>query len=130
MKDWLFTLLEIVVTVAVAIATRFLIPLLRSVIAESKNELWKTIAATAVRAAEQIIRERGAGERKFELAKQIIKDFGIKLTDEQIRILIEAAVQVMNNDGPIAAVMVPAKVLKEEDTDPETAEKEEPAYDE
>lgn len=130
MKDWLFTLLEIVVTVAVAIATRFLIPLLRSVIAESKNELWKTIAATAVRAAEQIIRERGAGERKFELAKQIIKDFGIKLTDEQIRILIEAAVQVMNNDGPIAAVMVPAQVLKEEDTGPETAEKEEPAYDE
>lgn len=130
MKDWLFTLLEIVVTVAVAIATRFLIPLLRSVIAESKNELWKTIAATAVRAAEQIIRERGAGERKYELAKQIIKDFGIKLTDEQIRILIEAAVQVMNNDGPIAAVMVPAKTLKEEDTGPETAEKEEPAYDE
>lgn len=130
MKDWLFTLLEIVVTVAVAIATRFLIPLLRSVIAESKNELWKTIAATAVRAAEQIIRERGAGERKFELAKQIIKDFGIKLTDEQIRILIEAAVQIMNNDGPIAAVMVPAQVLKEEDTGPETAEKEEPAYDE
>lgn len=130
MKDWLFTLLEIVVTVAVAIATRFLIPLLRSVIAESKNELWKTIAATAVRAAEQIIRERGAGERKYELAKQIIKDFGIKLTDEQIRILIEAAVQVMNNDGPIAAVMVPAQVLKEEDTGPETTEKEEPAYDE
>ena len=130
MKDWLFTLLEIVVTVAVAIATRFLIPLLRSVIAESKNELWKAIAATAVRAAEQIIRERGAGERKFELAKQIIKDFGLNLTDEQIRILIEAAVQVMNNDGPIAAVMVPAQVLKEEDTGPETAEKEEPAYDE
>lgn len=130
MKDWLFTLLEIVVTVAVAIATRFLIPLLRSVIAESKNELWKTIAATAVRAAEQIIRERGAGERKFELAKQIIKDFGIKLTDEQIRILIEAAVQVMNNDGPIAAVMVPAQVLKEADPGPETVEKEEPAYDE
>lgn len=130
MKDWIFTLLEIVVTVAVAIATRFLIPLLRSTIAESKNELWKTIAATAVRAAEQIIRERGAGERKFELAKQIITDFGIKLTDEQIRILIEAAVQVMNNDGPIAAVMVPAQVLKEEDTGPETIEKEEPAYDE
>lgn len=129
MKDWIFTLLEIVVTVAVAIATRFLIPLLRSTIAESKNELWKTIAATAVRAAEQIIRERGAGERKFELAKQIIKDFGIKLTDEQIRILIEAAVQVMNNDGPIAAVMVPAQIIKEEDTGPET-EKEEPAYDE
>lgn len=130
MKDWLFTLLEIVVTVAVAIATRFLIPLLRSVIAESKNELFQTIAATAVRAAEQIIRERGAGERKYELAKQIIKDFGIKLTDDQIRILIEAAVQVMNNDGPIAAVMVPAQVLKEEDTGPETVEKEEPAYDE
>lgn len=130
MKDWAFTLLEIVVTVAVTVATRFLVPLLKSAIEESKNELWKAIANTAVRAAEQIIRERGAGERKFEMAKQIIKDFGIKLTDEQIRILIEAAVQVMNDDGPIAAVMVPAQVLKEEDTGPETIEKEEPAYDE
>lgn len=130
MKDWAFTILEIVFTVAITVATRFLIPLLRSTIEESKNELWKAIANTAVRAAEQIIRERGAGERKFELAKQIIRDFGIKLTDEQIRILIEAAVQVMNNDGPIAAVMVPAQVMKEEDTGPETVEKEEPAYDE
>ena len=126
MKDWAFTLLEIVVTVALTVATRFLVPLLKSAIEESKNELWKAIANTAVRAAEQIIRERGAGERKFEMAKQIIKDFGIKLTDEQIRILIEAAVQVMNNDGPIAAVMVPAQIVENAGEDPE----EEPAYDE
>lgn len=130
MKDWLFTLLEIVVTVAVAIATRFLIPLLRSVIAESKNELWKTIAATAVRAAEQIIRERGAGERKFELAKQIIKEFGLQLTDEQIKILIEAAVQAMNAETVGVGVTFVAQDGETEDPAGETSEPEDPGYDE
>ena len=96
MRDILFLLLEVALTVIITVVARYAVPLIRSILSESKNELWRTIAETAVRAAEQIIREQGAGERKFELAKQIIKEFGLKLTDEQIKILIEAAVQAMN----------------------------------
>lgn len=106
MRDILFSLLEVALTVIITVVARYAVPLIRSILSESKNELWRTIAETAVRAAEQIIRERGAGERKFELAKQIIKEFGLKLTDEQIKILIEAAVQTMNAEAPGIGVSI------------------------
>ena len=130
MRDILFSLLEIALTVIITVVARYAIPLIKSILSESKNELWRTIAETAVRAAEQIIRERGAGERKFELAKQIIKEFGLKLTDEQIKILIEAAVQAMNAESVGVGVTFVAENGETEDPAGESSEPEDPPYDE
>ena len=130
MRDILFSLLEIALTVIITVVARYAIPLIKSILSESKNELWRTIAETAARAAEQIIRERGAGERKFELAKQIIKEFGLKLTDEQIKILIEAAVQAMNAESVGVGVTFVAGDGETEDPAGESSEPEDPPYDE
>lgn len=98
MNDTLFHILEIVITAFVTIVARYLIPILITELKNSKHEWVYTIVMVAVRAAEQIIQEHGAGERKYELAMRLIRDAGVKMTDEQLNSLIESAVQIMNSE--------------------------------
>lgn len=68
---------------------------------ESEQYSWAAeIIEHAVRAFEQTVSGSGLGEEKFQLvisyAKRELEKRGIKLTEEQITMLIEAAVQTMN----------------------------------
>ena len=96
MNDTLFKILEIVVTAVITIVARYLIPILMTELKNCKHEWVYSIVMIAVRAAEQIIQEKGAGEKKYELALRLIHDAGVKMTDEQLNSLIESAVQIMN----------------------------------
>ena len=96
MNDILFMILQVVVSAAVAAISRYVIPLVISELRQSKHEYAAEIVMMAVRAAEQMIAAPGSGERKYAMAFDIIKASGIKMTDEQIQLLIESAVQTMN----------------------------------
>ena len=96
MNEILFNLFTAVAIAAVTAVVRYLIPYIITALKESKHELAANIALTAVRAVEQMIMAPGSGERKYALAFDLIKQSGLKLTDEQIQVLIEAAVQAMN----------------------------------
>ena len=98
MDDVLFKILEIVITAVITIVARYLIPILMTELKNSKHEWVYSIVMVAVRAAEQIIQEKGAGEKKYELALRLIHEAGIKMTDEQLNSLIESAVQIMNSE--------------------------------
>lgn len=96
MNDIILKVLETAVTAIIAVAARYLIPLLAAKLKDSRHRHAAMIAMMAVRAAEQLIREAGAGEKKYEMAVSVMKSWGLKLTDDQLQDLIEAAVQTMN----------------------------------
>lgn len=98
MNDTIFHILEIVVTAIITIIARYLVPLIMTELKNCKHEWVYSVVMIAVRAAEQIIQEHGAGEKKYELAMRLIRDAGIKMTDEQLNSLIESAVQIMNSE--------------------------------
>lgn len=96
MNDILFMVLEVVVSAAVMAISRYVVPLVISELRNSKHEYAAELVMMAVRAAEQMISAPGSGGRKYEMVFDIVKTSGVKMTDEQIQLLIEAAVQAMN----------------------------------
>ena len=95
-ENIIYTILKSVVPLIALITARYLIPLIVVRLKDSKHQHAAAIAAMAVRAAEQLLREAGAGDRKYTMAVEMMKSWGIKLTDDQLQDLIESAVQVMN----------------------------------
>lgn len=77
-----------------------LVPLIRAKLESTKYSWAAEIIDYAVRAYEQTVAGPGMGESKYKLVSDyVIKEletYGITLTDKQISMLIEAAVQVMN----------------------------------
>lgn len=78
------------------IITGVLIPYLRSkTTAEQRNNIY-TVVSLAVQAAEQIFFKPGEGEKKKQFVIDYLYSRGIKLTLEDLNILIEAAVKELN----------------------------------
>lgn len=79
------------------------IPYLKTKLASEQYSWASEIIEHAVRAFEQTVSGSGLGEEKFQLvisyAKRELEKRGIKLTEEQITMLIEAAVQTMNSES-------------------------------
>lgn len=108
LNDLVFNVLMAVIVAVCGVICRELLPLIK----EKKNEAIKKIEQTkwawavgiiaeVVRAVEQtVIHEHG--EEKKAIAKQLIykamKEAGIYLKDEQVDMLIEAAVHAMNGE--------------------------------
>ena len=101
-------LMALVVTIAGIIAKQ-LIPYLREKEAEAMEKIRQTkwawcadIIEAVVRAVEQTVGEDIHGEEKkaeaVKLIQRIFYQAGLRLTDEQIDALIEAAVQQMNSE--------------------------------
>jgi len=91
-----------VVTWAIQTAIKYIVPFIETKLKESQYSWAAEIIANAVRAYEQTVSGHGMGEDKFQLVMEFVNrelsKLGIKLTEEQITILIESAVQAMNSE--------------------------------
>lgn len=98
--DLLFALMYGVIIWAVRTLVKKVLPFIEAKLAESNYSWAAEIIANAVRAYEQTVSGHGMGEDKFQLVMEFVnrelKKLGIQLSEEQITVLIEAAVQEMN----------------------------------
>ena len=89
-----------VITWAIQTVIKHVVPFIESKLKESQYSWAADIIANAVRAYEQTVSGSGMGEDKFQLVMEFVNrelsKLGIKLSEEQITVLIEAAVQAMN----------------------------------
>lgn len=100
MNELLFDVVKIVVAVMAVLISTYLVPYLKSLARNEKYARLVEFVSTAVHAAEQTIKGDGrGGERKHEVLKQVrgwLNGRGIDVTEEQLNILVEAAVYNMN----------------------------------
>lgn len=96
MNEIIFEILKCVVIVAIILITRYAIPLLRSKIEQSKYAELVEWVKEAVRWAEQTM-EGGAFKKEQVVAFLTTLAFekGINISQEQLDVLIEAAVKAM-----------------------------------
>ena len=96
MNDLSFTILKVVVSVATALISVYVIPLLREKFKNEKYNQIFEIVEVAVRAAEQTIKGSGMGAVKKDQVVDFVMnwatDHGILITMEQLDQLIECAV--------------------------------------
>ncbi len=102
MNDNLFQLILTCIPILGAIITYFVIPWIKANIDGEKLAQCEEWAVLAVKCAEMIFREKGMGkDKKAYVVDFLIKKFAesnIKITVEQINILIESAVQELNSN--------------------------------
>lgn len=98
--DLLFALMYGVLIWGIRAIVKNVIPFIEAKLAETNYGWAAEIIANAVRAFEQTVSGSKRGEEKFELVMEFVNrelsKLGIKLSEEQITMLIEAAVQEMN----------------------------------
>lgn len=95
--EMLETLVNLVVIAISVIVTRFLIPYLKTKMSKDQRELLLTVVNQAVLAAEQIYAHADkSGKTKKQYVIDFIKSRGIKISNEEIDVLIEAAVKELN----------------------------------
>lgn len=98
--DLLFALIYGVVIWAIHTIVKKVVPFIELKLSESKYGWAAEIISNAVRAYEQTVSGHGMGEDKFQLVMEFVNrelsKHGIKLSEQQITVLIEAAVQEMN----------------------------------
>ena len=103
MNEITFTVLKIILSVASALITVYLVPLLKKWKENEKNKDLVQMIEVAVRAAEQTLKGEGQGAAKKQKVLNFIYNWlekkGIKITEEQLDQLIEAAVYNMNGEG-------------------------------
>ena len=96
MNDITFNILKIVITIATALVSAYVIPLLREKLKEAKYQRLVGIIGVAVSAAEQTIKGSGQGAVKKDAVITFVTDWmvkhGIKITQDQLDQLIEACV--------------------------------------
>lgn len=102
MNEIVFDVLLIVVIVCASLITRFAIPYLKTLTHSLKyDELLATIH-DAVEGVEQLTTEKGQGKAKkakvIAFVSAWLKGKGLEITEEQLSLLIEAAVRAMNKD--------------------------------
>lgn len=99
MRDIILEALKLTIMIATMLITRYAIPWLK---ARTQNETMQILidwAAQAVLAAEQTHQAGSGAERKAivtRFIKQILMQKNITLSDEEIDVMIEAAVKQMN----------------------------------
>ena len=96
MNDITFNILKIVIAIATAIISAYVIPLLKENLKDAKYQRLAEMVDIAVRAAEQTIRGSGQGAlKKDEVLKFVglwMETHGIDVSEEQLDQLIECAV--------------------------------------
>lgn len=101
MNEILFQIILALIPVIGAILTTYIIPLIKEKIGTEKLAKYEYWASMAVNAAEMIFKEAGMGESKKEYVTNFLNEIFNKnkvvITEEQIEILIESAVNELNN---------------------------------
>ena len=101
MDEMTFIILKIVVSVSAALISAFVIPLLREKITDIRYKRLLDMVEVAVRAAEQTMGECHGYIKKDEVIRYVtdwMASHNVKITEEKLDQLIEAAVYIMNND--------------------------------
>lgn len=103
MNDITFNILKIVVAVATALISVYVIPVLRQQLTSSKYQQLLDMVEVAVRAAEQTIQGSGMGAHKKDEVIYFVSAWmarhGIDITEEQLNNLIEAAVYQLKQEA-------------------------------
>jgi len=98
--DLLFALMYGVLIWGIRTIVTKVVPFIEAKLAETKYGWAAEIVRNAVRAFEQTVSGSKRGEEKFELVMEFVNrelsKLGIKLSEHQITVLIESAVQEMN----------------------------------
>ena len=98
-RDILLEILKLAIMIVAALITRYVIPWLK---AKTQNETMQSLVdlvTQAVLAAEQVHNSQTGAERKLivtKFIKEILLQKNINISDEEIDMLIEAAVKEMN----------------------------------
>lgn len=99
MNENLFNVILTVIPVIGAIITYFIVPFIKSSVDEKQLAQYKEWAKLAVKTAEMLWRETGHGEDKkayvIEFLNNMFNQNKVVITEQQIEILIEAAVKEM-----------------------------------
>ncbi len=98
MNDIVFEIVKVVVMVAALFITRYLVPWLKEKIGADKLAMAEKWAKYAVLKAQQVLWDETGKDRKAyvtEFLKEILIAKNIALSDEQLDVLIEAAVKQM-----------------------------------
>ncbi len=98
MNDIIFEIVKVVVMVAALVITRYLVPWLKEKIGADKLAVAEKWARYAVLKAQQALWAESGKDRKAyvtEFLKEILIAKNIALSDEQLDVLIEAAVKQM-----------------------------------
>lgn len=98
MNEILFELVKVVIMVAVLVITRYVIPWVRERIGADKLAMAEKWVRYAVLKAQQVMWSDNGADRKAyvtEFLKELLIEKNIALSDEQLDILIEAAVKQM-----------------------------------
>lgn len=98
MNEILFEVLRLVVLLAVFVVTCYFIPWIRGKIGQERlDEITKWVNTTVLM-AQQVYHAKSGAERKaivVDLMKGILITKNVSITDEQLNLLIEAAVKAM-----------------------------------
>lgn len=102
MNDITFMILKIVISVTAALVTAYLIPYIKSQTKSKEQEEVLNIIQIAVKAAEQTFREHNSGPAKkadvIKFVTEWLNEHNIKITEDQLDKLVEAAVYSMNGE--------------------------------
>lgn len=99
MNEVIFEIIKVVVMLAALLIARYMIPWLREKIGAEKMEQIEKWAAYAVKMAEQVYGGQTGADRKSivtEFLRKILTAKKIALSEDQLNVLIEAAVKEMN----------------------------------
>lgn len=98
MNDIIFQALKLVVMIAIVLVVRYVVPLVKRLIDTDKMEVIAQWAEQAVLYAQQVYQSSTGAEKKAivtQFLREILTAKNISITDEQLDVLIEAAVKSM-----------------------------------
>jgi len=85
-----------VISILGAIITYMVVPYLKSKTSKEQRETIMFWVSVAVSAAEQIFNERGMGAEKKKFVVEFLVEKGIKVSLDELDVLIESAVKELN----------------------------------
>ena len=94
--DQLVSLFSAIISIIGTIAIGVAIPLINQMIQERKLKNAKMWVTAAVKAAEKLFADPEKGREKKKFVLNFLEGQGIILTESQLNVLIEAAVQELN----------------------------------
>lgn len=89
-------MVKVIIPILGAIITYLIVPFIRQKTTKEQRENIYFWVKVAVQAAEMIYKEKGQGELKKEYVVDFLTSKGIKITIEELDVLIEAAVKELN----------------------------------
>lgn len=102
MDEIIAKVIELVIAVLCIVISRYVVPYVKGLVGEKKFVQIKEWIVVFVTAAEQLYAGDKRGEEKCEyvikLATEKAKDIGIKITEEQLRAMLESALLELKAD--------------------------------